>query len=46
MDVPTYAETLIVTDAAVNIAPTLEDKVDIIRTRSISRTRCSSRKCA
>jgi phosphate acetyltransferase len=31
MDVPTYAETLIVTDAAVNIAPTLEDKVDIIQ---------------
>ncbi len=31
MDVPTYAETLIVTDAAINIAPTLEDKVDIIQ---------------
>ena len=31
MDVPTYAETLIVTDAAVNIAPTLRDKVDIIQ---------------
>jgi phosphate acetyltransferase len=31
MDVPSYAETLIVTDAAVNIAPTLEDKVDIIQ---------------
>ena len=31
MDVPTYAETLIVTDAAVNIAPTLEAKVDIIQ---------------
>jgi phosphate acetyltransferase len=31
MDVPTYAETLIVTDAAVNIAPTLEDKIDIIQ---------------
>src|SRR5215475_11862934 len=30
-DVPTYAETLIVTDAAVNIAPTLEDKVDIVQ---------------
>ena len=29
MDVPSYAETLIVTDAAVNIAPTLEDKVHI-----------------
>ena len=31
MDVPTYAETLIVTDAAVNIAPSLSDKVDIIQ---------------
>jgi phosphate acetyltransferase len=31
MDVPTHAETLIVTDAAVNIAPTMEDKVDIIQ---------------
>ncbi len=31
MDVPTYPETLIVTDAAVNIAPTLADKVDIIQ---------------
>ena len=30
-DVPTYSETLIVTDAAVNIAPTMEDKVDIIQ---------------
>jgi phosphotransacetylase len=29
MDVPTYHKVLIVTDAAVNIAPTLEDKVDI-----------------
>ena len=31
MDVPSYSETLIVTDAAVNIAPTLKDKVDIIQ---------------
>ena len=31
MDVPSYSETLIVTDAAVNIAPTMEDKVDIIQ---------------
>ena len=31
MDVPSYPETLIVTDAAVNIAPTIEDKVDIIQ---------------
>jgi phosphate acetyltransferase len=29
MDVPTYPKVLIVTDAAINIAPTLEDKVDI-----------------
>ncbi len=31
MDVPSYAETLIVSDAAINIAPTMEDKVDIIQ---------------
>jgi phosphate acetyltransferase len=31
MDVPSYSETLIITDAAVNIAPTLRDKVDIIQ---------------
>jgi len=29
MDVPTYHKVLIVTDAAINIAPTLEDKTDI-----------------
>ena len=29
MDVPTYHKVLIVTDAAITIAPTLEDKVDI-----------------
>jgi phosphotransacetylase len=29
MDVPTYHKVLIVTDAAINIAPLLEDKVDI-----------------
>jgi phosphotransacetylase len=29
MDVPTYHKALIVTDAAINIAPVLEDKVDI-----------------
>jgi len=29
MDVPTYHKVLIVTDAAINIAPTLEDKMDI-----------------
>src|SRR5262249_32186073 len=29
MDVPTYPKPLLITDAAVNIAPTLEDKIDI-----------------
>jgi len=31
MDVPGYASPLIITDAAVNIAPTLEEKVDIVQ---------------
>jgi phosphotransacetylase len=31
MDVPTYHKVLTVTDAAINIAPTLEDKVDIVQ---------------
>ena len=31
MDVPGHADPLIITDAAVNIAPTLEDKVDILQ---------------
>jgi phosphate acetyltransferase len=31
MDVPTYHKVLIVTDAAINIAPGLEDKADICR---------------
>jgi len=31
MDVPGHASPLIITDAAVNIAPTLEDKVDIVQ---------------
>ncbi len=31
MDVPGYAEPLIITDAAVNIAPTLAEKVDIVQ---------------
>ena len=30
MDVPTYPKPLFITDAAVNIAPTLDDKVDIL----------------
>ena len=29
MDAPTYHKVLLITDAAINIAPTLEDKVDI-----------------
>jgi phosphate acetyltransferase len=29
MDVPTYHKVLVITDAAINIAPTLEDKADI-----------------
>jgi phosphotransacetylase len=29
MDVPTYHKVLVITDAAINIAPALEDKVDI-----------------
>jgi phosphate acetyltransferase len=31
MDVPTYPKVLIITDGAINIAPTLEDKVDIVQ---------------
>ncbi len=31
MDVPGHANALIITDAAVNIAPTLEDKIDIVQ---------------
>ena len=31
MDVPSHADALIITDAAVNIAPTLRDKVDIVQ---------------
>ena len=31
MDVPTYHKVLIVTDAAINIAPTLEEKADILQ---------------
>ena len=44
MDVPTYHKVLIVTDAAINIAPSLEDKADICRNaidlaRSLGRQR-------
>ena len=31
MDVPSHADALIISDAAVNIAPTLEVKVDIVQ---------------
>jgi phosphate acetyltransferase len=31
MDVPSHPDALIITDAAVNIAPTLEDKIDIVQ---------------
>lgn len=31
MDVPTYHKVLIITDAAINITPTLDDKVDIVQ---------------
>ena len=31
MDVPSYPKPLFITDAAVNIFPTLEDKVDIVQ---------------
>ncbi|MEO0386204.1 MAG: bifunctional enoyl-CoA hydratase/phosphate acetyltransferase [Pseudomonadota bacterium] len=31
MDVPTYAKPLLITDAAINIAPDLETKADIVR---------------
>ena len=31
MDIPTYSKPLIITDAAINIAPTLEEKADICR---------------
>ena len=37
MDVPTYHKVLIVTDAAINIAPTLEDKVRHLPERDRSR---------
>ncbi len=31
MDVPGHADALVITDAAVNIAPTLKDKIDIVQ---------------
>ena len=40
MDVPSYEYALIISDAAVNIAPTLKDKVDIVQNAIDPRTRC------
>jgi phosphate acetyltransferase len=31
MDTPAYARTLLITDAAINITPALEDKIDIVQ---------------
>ena len=43
MDVPTHPDALIISDAAVNIAPTLEDKVDIVQ-NAIDLARALGRK--
>ena len=44
MDVPTYPKPLLITDAAINIPPTLDDKArHRAATRSIWRTRSASR---
>jgi phosphate acetyltransferase len=40
MDVPTYAETLFITDAAINIAPDLDAKRDIIQNAIDLWTQC------
>ena len=40
MDVPTYAETLFITDAAINIFPDLDVKVDIIQNAIDLFTQC------
>jgi phosphate acetyltransferase len=45
LDVPTYDEAIIVSDAAVNIAPTLEAKLDIVRMRSTLPTRSDATRC-
>ena len=42
MDVPTYHKVLVITDAAINIAPTLEDKVDICQ-NAIDLAHCLGR---
>jgi len=43
MDVPTHPDALIISDAAVNIAPTLEEKVDIVQ-NAIDLARALGRK--
>ena len=46
MDVPGHPDALIITDAAVNIAPTLTTKSISSRTRSIWRMRWALPRCA
>lgn len=46
MDVPGLPNPLIITDTAVNIAPSLADKVVLYRTQSTSRAPCVFRRCA
>ena len=46
MDVPSYEYAVIISDAAVNIAPTLRTRSTSCRTRSTSRTRWECRRCA
>ena len=37
MDVPTYPRPLLITDAAINVYPALEDKVDILKNKASGR---------
>jgi hypothetical protein len=46
MDVPQHSQALIITDAAVNIAPTLEDKIGIVQKRYRPRALLRNRGCA
>ena len=46
MDVPGHPDPLIITDAAVNIAPTLDDKVDIVQNAIDLAHALASRKSA
>jgi phosphotransacetylase len=45
MDVPSYPRPLLITDAATNIAPTLEDKRDIMQNARTPPAWCSARGC-